>query len=248
MEPKKDESIEETIRRFEAGERSQEVLERLNSAAFECFHAPWETAKKAIEMGLPGIFQKPLPMYEEGDDNEGDSETEGLRIPDLLRRPRLFSVDPPIPPMEGGKEALNALLERLSEALSTLGCLPFLAPGLGVTSGLSFDPQADNKSHILFRATPPEGSLQVTIRGDASLSGLSEVDLREICQAFNRQDSKGVEANTYRCHETTRLRLMLSTTIPIEFTRSPQALESCLAEIFELNRTFWRLVRSRRPQ
>ena len=248
MKPRRDHEIEETVRRFAAGDRSPEVLERLNRAAFECFHAPWETGQKAAEMDLPGISQKPLPMYEEGDDNEGDSGTEGLRVPDLLRRPRLFGVDPPLPPMEGGNEALHALLERLSEALSTLGCLPCLIPGIGVTVGLPFDPQADNKSHMVFRAIPPEGSLQMTSRGDASLSGLSEVDLRQICQTFNRQPTKGLEANTYRCHEATRLRLLVSTNIPIEFTRSTLSLESCLTDIFELDRTFWRLVRSRRPQ
>lgn len=246
MDSKRNENIEETVRRFAAGDRSPEVLGRLNSAAFEYFHAPWETPKKAVEIGLPGISQGRLPMPGDGDDSQTDSETEDLQIPSIIRQNRPFQVDPPLPLTEGGDGEWNDPLAQLAEALSTLGCLPFLAPDLGVATGLPFDPRADNKSYLTFRTLPQMGSLQMISRGDAALSGLSEVDLGQICQSFNRQNP-GVEANTFRAHEAARLRLMLTTTIPFELTRSPKALEARLAEVFQQDRNFWRLVHRRRP-
>ena len=245
MEPKRDVNIEEIMRRFDAGDRSKEVLECLNRAAFEWFHAPWESPQRSVEIGLPGISQGRLPMPGDGDDSETDSDTEGLHIPAIIRQARPSRVPPPLPLTEGGRSEQSDPLDQLGEGLSTLGCLPFLAPGLGVTTGLPFDPQADNKSHLTFRILQ-EGCIQMISRGDAALSGLSEEDLQQLCRDFNPQNP-GVEANTFRAHEGARLRLMLLATIPIDLTRSPLALEAQLAEIFRIDRNFRRLVHRRRP-
>lgn len=242
----KNEEIEAAIRRFEAGDRSPEVLERLNSAAFECFNAPWETAKKTAEMNLPGISQKPLPLQEEGEHSGRLPETEGLQIPPIIRRSRQAPELPvsPLPEAENVEAVLP--LERLAEALSNLGRLPFLAPGLGVKVDLPFDRVADSRSFLAFQAATDEGCLQMYSRGDLALSGLSEAELQRICRIFNRPDSV-LEATTYRRHEGARLRVRLLATIPFELTLSPQALEARLVEIFQQDRAFWRLVSRRRP-
>ena len=246
MKPKREDEIDETVRRFAAGDRSPEVLERLNSAAFECFHSPWETGQKAAEMDLPGIFQKPLPLEEEGEHSGRLPETEGLQIPPLIRRSRQAPELPvsPLPEAENVEAVLP--LERLAEALSNLGRLPFLAPGLGVKVDLPFDRVADSRSFLAFQAATEEECIKVHSRGDLALSGLSEAELQRICRIFNRPESV-LQASTYRRYEGARLRVHLLATIPFELTLSPQALEARLVEIFQQDRAFWRMVSRRRP-
>lgn len=66
MDPRSTDHHDNLIRRFEAGERSPELLAALNQAAFKHFHAPWEEPPGPSK-GLPQvtIFSEEVDEEEE---------------------------------------------------------------------------------------------------------------------------------------------------------------------------------------
>ena len=234
MNDQKQPDFELLMQRFDAGERSRELLDRLNHAAFQCFHAPWESFQDLrlvpADPAAPSAEGRlPLDMEEgEGDD---DSDMEGLSFPGVL---------------PSNEDAPTNPLERLSAALDSMGRLPYHAPGCGLMVDLGHDPRADNRSLLAFRANWEGKSLQMISRGDLSLTGLSELELERICRLYNRR-ATGLEAKTYRPHEGAALRLRLITTIPFSTTQSFPTLVEFLTRLFTEDRRFWRQVRRHRP-
>jgi hypothetical protein len=41
------------MQRFDAGDRSPDLMTQLNQAAFNCFHAPWESLPNAEQLEIP---------------------------------------------------------------------------------------------------------------------------------------------------------------------------------------------------
>ncbi len=247
---RKQPELEVLMQRFDAGDRSSELLARLNRAAFDCFHAPWESYQDPRHLqadGIPSTTQGPLPME--------DEECEGDSVRDRLNTPRLFQSDPPPPPAqpfqghllpESNEEASSNPLEQLVTALDFMGLMPHLAPGRGLVVELDHDPRPDNQSMLAFRADWEGKCLQMICRGNLSLAGLSERELEQICRAHNRL-ATGLEAKTYRPREGAQLQLRLITKIPFDLTQSGEALLEHLASLCREERKFWRQVRRHRP-
>ena len=247
---RKQPELEVLMQRFDAGDRSSELLARLNRAAFDCFHAPWESYQDPRHLqadGLPSTTQGPLPME--------DEECEGDSVRDRLNTPRLFQSDPPPPPAQpfqghllpdSNEDGSSNPLERLSAALDSMGRQVHYAPGRSLMVDLPHDLRADNQSQLIFRADWESKCLQMISRGDLSLTGIREVDLERICRVFNRRETP-LEAKTYRPCEGAQLRLRLITSIPFEMTQSFPALGEHLTSLFQENRKFWREVRRHRP-
>ena len=236
------------MRRFDAGDRSSELLAHLNRAAFDCFHAPWESYEDPRLLqadGSPSLVQGRLPMDDEDEECEGDTDSEGLNIPRIIR-------SKPGQPSQSGRLPLSNEdtsgnpLEQLSAALDSMGRMPHQAPGRGLMVELAHDPRSDNQSTLAFRADWEGKCLQMISRGDLSLTGLSERDLEQICRVYNRSTT-GLEAKTYRPREGAQLRLHLFTTIPFDLTQSCEALADHLISLVQEDRKFWRQVRRHRP-
>ncbi len=252
MNDRKQPDLEVLMQRFDAGDRSPELLAHLNRATFDCFHAPWESYQdpRLLQVdGPPPVTQGLLPMDDENEDCEGDTDTEGLYIPRIRRsRPSAQPGQPSQSPLlpESNEETPTNPLERLSAALDSMGRLPHHAPGRGLMVDLAHDPRSDNQSLVAFGADGESKCLQMISRGDLPLTGLSEMDLERICRTYNRRDT-GLEAKTYRPREGAQLRLRLITTIHFNLTQSFPALVEHLTGLFDEDRKFWRQVRRHRP-
>ena len=246
MNSQKQSDLEALMQRFDAGDRSEELLEQLNRAAFECFHAPWESYQDPRLLqadGLPSTTQGLLPMEDE--ESEVDNDMEDLKIPQILRSKPNQPFQSRLQPLSNAEDS-SIPLERLSAALNSMGRMAHYAPGRGLMVDLDHDPRSDNQSLLSFRPDWEGKRLLMISRGDLPLQGLSELDLERICRAYNRR-STGIEAKTYRPRVGARLRLHLYTTIPFDLTGSFQALVDHLAHLVQEDRKFWRQVRQHRP-
>ena len=252
MKDRTQQDLEVLLQRFDAGDRSSELLAQLNRAAFDCFPAPWESyqdPRLLQEDGRPLVTQGLLPMEDEDGECEGDTDSEGLNIPPIIRSRPAAQPDQPFQSRllpESNEETPCNPLERLSAALDSMGRLPHHAQGRGLMVDLAHDPRSDNQSLMAFRADWESKCLQMISRGDLPLTGLSEMDLERICRTYNRR-ATGLEAKTYRPREGAQLRLRLITTIPFDLTRSCPALVEHLTGLFDEDRKFWRQVRRHRP-
>ena len=237
------------MQRFDAGDRSSELLAHLNRAAFDCFHAPWESYHDPRLLqtdGSPSLVQGRLPIDDEDEGCEGETDSEGLYIPPIIRsRQGIHPFRARLLP-ESNEETPSNPLERLSAALDSMDRMPHHAPGRGLMVELVHDARSDNQSTLAFRADWESKCLQMISRGDLSLTGLSERDLEQICRAYNRL-ATGLEAKTYRPREGAQLRLHLITTIPFDLTQSCPALVEHLSSLVREDRKFWRQVRRHRP-
>lgn len=230
--------VRELVQRFEAGDRSPDLLNQLNQAAFECFHAPWETPPcpgQADDLP-PGIKQGLLPMNDE-ESEEGPEEPAMLSIPERIR------LNPTSPSAPGQH---SDPLDALVMALDMMGLRAYLAPGHSLVLSLLFDPKADNQSWIAFRAHQESQTLQMVGYGDLALGGSSEQALEGLCRAYNRRNT-GLQAKITHPQEGARARLRLTTSIPFELTHSFLALAEHLGEVFQKERQFWRYVRRSLP-
>ena len=252
MKDRTQQDLEVLLQRFDAGDRSSELLAQLNRAAFDCFHAPWESYQDPRLLqadGPPPVTQGRLPMEDENEECEGDTDSEGLNIPRIIRsRPNPEPGQPSHSPLlpESDEETPTNPLERLSAALDSMGRLPHHAPGRGLMLDLAHDPRSDNQSLVAFRADWESKCLQMISRGDLPLTGLSEMDLERICRTYNRR-ATGLEAKSYRPREGALLRLRLITTMHFNLTQSFPALVDHLTGLFNEDRKFWRQVRRHRP-
>ena len=233
----------ELVQRFDAGDRSPDLLDRLNQAAFDCFHAPWETPPYPEPPDLlpPGKAQGRLPMDDE--EREGDEDAEdaedavknrepgGLHLgPTFTRTPRQPS-DP---------------LDALVMALETMGRRGYVAAGHSLVLDRPFDPKADCQTWMVFRTHQESQTIQVLSVGDLALGGISEQKLEGLCWAYNRRGT-GLQSEVTHPAGGARPRLRLTTNIPHELTQAFQALVEHLGGVFQKDRQFWRYIRRGLP-
>jgi len=241
--------IEMLINRFEAGDRSPKLLIQLNQAAFECFHAPWETLPSPEQIEIPvniRLTQGRLPTEAKGDEGyEGDLEHEERNE---------YSEPCPLPrhPKPRGPRSSSASalptdpLISLHMALNTMGFRVHLDPGHSLILDLPFDPDADNQSWMAFQANRDSQGFQVFSYGDLALWGLKALEVERLCRIYNRRNS-GMVASATRPHEGARIRLRLVTSIPFNLTHSLPALTDHLRQLLHTDRHFWRFVRRNLP-
>jgi len=238
------------IQRFDAGDRSPDLMTQLNQGAFNCFHAPWEPLPDAEQVVIPAhlrLSQGRLPL--EGDDHdETESETD-LQDPGSSRNRKAHrhpSKSRNQVPSEFAEKPCSPL-DALDKALEALGRRGHLLPGHSLTLDLPFDARSDNQSRLAFRAHWESASFQVISSGDLSLSGMSELELERVCRTYNRR-ATGMEAKTLRHADGARLRLRLVTTIPFELTQSLSALMDHLKDVLRKEQLFWRFIQQNRPK
>ena len=228
-------NMEDLVRRFDAGDRSPDLLAQLNQEAFDCFHAPWEALPdlNPAPRGLraPNRVQGRLPMGDE------DDELDELQIPSFFE---------PIENLDASDSSCSHPLGRLFAALESMGRAPHHAAGKSLLVELDHDPRADNQTLLTFRAHGPERCIELICRGDLALSGLSEMVLQRICHAHNHR-ATGLHAEIFRPQVGCSPRLRLRTTLAFESIQSLPPLAEHLAGLFQENLRFWRLVRRHRP-
>ena len=248
MDAKNDQDLRALMQRFDAGDRSPELLLQLDLAAFEAFHAPWETRPSKEDPQRPfhtKLLQGRLPMDEDGEAADETDESPHLNfLPPI--GPQHSEKYPLPPPSDEDEESTSGPLETLDSALNCMGRLAYHAPERGLMVDLAYDLRGDFQSQFSFRADWEGQCLQLISRSDLPLSGLCEQDLRRICHTYNHRES-AFQAKIYRPEDGSRPRLRLITTIPFTLTRSVRPLLNHLAELFRKDTLFWRMVQSRRP-
>lgn len=212
---------------FEKGDRSPEVLEALNQAAFQAFHAPWEKQPQGSPTELARTHQGTLP--EDDEEEEGPPEA---NLPD---------------DESGGESAnLDAPLALLGSVLKARGLPSYRAnTGLLVVL-LPFDPKADAQRMWRVRVRPGTQSLQLISSSDAPLNGYSEVALERLCQAFNEEEGV-TTAKVLRKHPGASLRVQVINAIPTRIAQDPLALDLHLSRLLTEDQAFWQLLRRERP-
>jgi hypothetical protein len=170
----------ELVSRFDAGERSNDLVAMLNRAAFECFHAPWETLphpkprqgkqglaevdlEKAgqhlddLEEELDTIQLPPsqgrLPMEDADDD-------EDLHIPRIEPTPRKKGEKPAAhrhasnPNPQDPKAPAERALARLDAALEAMGLQGHTRKDSSLKVDLPYNRKADANVQMMFKAEP----------------------------------------------------------------------------------------------
>ncbi len=257
--------IKDLVRRFDAGERGKVLLAHLNRAAFDCFHAPWETlpppktptkgegdpgdlecilSADEPDLEVPPLHRKqgrlPMEASDEGQKitrkPETDEESEEKTDGPGGGNPNKSEV--PKDPDKAPEDPMG----RLDEALEALGFRGHRSKSRSLIVGLPYDARSDSQGQMIFRADPDHQCFQVRSHGDLVLSRISEADLERICRVHNQRDIVMV-AKAYRPAEGARLRLRLVATLPYDLTRSQAGLTNCISDLIQRDRLFWRHVR-----
>lgn len=230
----------ELVRRFDAGDRSPDLLNRLDQAAFEYFHAPWERPPYPEPPDLlpPGKAQGRLPI--ENDEREWDEDSEETATD---RDPGGLRLTPPSPRIsDQGSDPLESLVM----ALETMGRRGYLAARHSLVLDRPFDPKADCQTWMVFRTQQDSPAIQVFSMGDLALNGISEHGLEGLCRDYNRRTT-GLWAEVIHPQAGARPRLRLTSSIPVELIHSVGALAEHLGDLFLKDRQFWRFLRRGLP-
>lgn len=238
------------MQRFDAGDRSADLMTQLNQAAFNCFHAPWESLPGTDQLEIPAqlrLSQGRLPL--EGDDSDETESEADLQDPSPSGNRKAHQQ-----PSKSRNQVPSEFLEKsggpldaLDKALEALGRRGHLLQGHSLTLDLPFDARSDNQSRLAFRAHGETACFQVISSGDLSLTGMSELELERICRTYNRR-ATGMEAKTLRHIDGARPRLRLVTIISFELTQSLPALMEHLNDVFRKEKLFWRFIQQNRPK
>ncbi len=252
MEAGDDSEFGQLMRRFDAGDRSEELMSLLNRAAFKCFHAPWEKlpAPRQQPHEPPALRQGRLPIEnhkgsceDEEEDDEANAEHqnprgEAIPRPESTPSPRIKPTLPMEPP--------TGPLDAIEKALTAIGHPGYYAHGHRLIVDLPFDPLADNQSRLAFRANEASRCVQMIGYGDLAIWGISEIELERACSVYNRHTT-GLEAKTIRPREGARPRLRLIASIPFDLTKLLPALVGHLEGLLREERFFWRQIKRNFP-
>jgi len=237
------------ICRYELGERSDELLRELNQEAFNAFHAPWETQEtggapeeKEVELELP---RPPLPLEVEKEHSPGHASTEGLRLPPLGQRPQVTPLPEREVPTRQGPHTYDPLYS-CCVALEKIGHIPYLAMGRGVTVHLPHEVRSDNQSVALLLWREGMDHVELTLRGDVALSGITEGALAAHCAHHNTTRSP-LRAELDHPGGGGRPRVQLLAQVPRDVFEKPESLASTLFNLFRAASRFWVGLRGLRP-
>jgi hypothetical protein len=260
----------ELVQRFDEGDRGHDLMALLNRAAFDCFHAPWETlphpkprgsdpglSKAELEMELHGLddlnnefhaIRLPkgnLPTGEDDESNEDPERETGQRSGSGAAVPRHTSTPRTQNPLDSSEEAEN-LLCRLDTVLEVMGFQAHICKGTSLLLELPHDPRSDSQSLMTFRIDMEHHQFQVHCQSDLAITRISEADLDRLCRRYNRRNN-GMEAGLHRHAEGARLRLRLVATLPFESMKSPASAAKWVDILLRKNRFFWRHVQRNLP-
>jgi hypothetical protein len=257
----------ELVRRFDRGERGTDLLAQLNRAAYDCFHAPWETlpAPKTlrpsedlpVDLGMsflspetPSTEIGPLRKTQGRLPIEDEDEDEGLPSA-LTPQQRKASNDPPdspgeSPEQEAPQDQLQNPLALLAAALETMGHRGYLSGETRLLVELPYDPKTDSLGWMTFLADHGKSQILVMSQSDLAVGRVSAADLERHCRNYNRRNT-GMKAGLFKPQEGARPRLRLTATISFtQITPLPILAES-LSRLLMLDLQFWSHVRKCLP-
>lgn len=253
----------ELIRRFDRGDRGIDLLAQLNRAAYDCFHAPWETlpAPKALrpsedltanlgmsfltpetpsnEINQLRLTQGRLPIEDE-DDDEGLPST---RAPQQKKEMHdsSDSVEED-PESEAPGDQVQSPLALLAAALETMGHRGYLSGNTRLLVELPYDARTDSVSWMTFLADHGKSQILVMSQSDLAVGRVSEADLERHCRNYNRRNTV-MNAGLFRPQEGARPRLRLRATLSFTQTVAPLALAENLSRLLRKERLFWNHMR-----
>lgn len=161
MTPEPSRIFEELVARHAAGDRSPALLQALNRAAFDCFHAPWEPAPSTTgpdNPNLPTPVRGRLPVETE--------EESGLDIPEIR---------PPAP----------SLSDRLCRALRGLRLAYYRQGSRTILLEPGYDSVSDSVIRLYLCVSPDRALIQVRATSDLTSPAESESNIRRWCDAWN---------------------------------------------------------------
>lgn len=251
----------ELVRRFDRGDRGADLLDQLNRAAYDCFHAPWETlpaprprgSQEDLQVDLvnflapetpPAEFnplrltQGHLPIEEGGDQDvpstHAQNPNRGFEEPSDDQEDGQELE----PPQEHGENPLAMLVATLE----TLGHRGYLADEAKLLVELPYDPKTDSLNWMTFLVDQGKRQVLVMTQSDMALDRVSETDLERYCRVYNRRNA-GMNAGLFWPQEGARSRLRWTTTITFAEFTTPLDLGKTLTRLLENNRRYWHYMR-----
>lgn len=253
----------ELVRRFDRGDRGEDLLAQLNRAAYDCFHAPWETlpAPKALrptgelpahmDMNFlspetPSLEINPLRLQQGRLPIEDEDEEGGLpptETPQQTKGTNTSSDNESEDPVsEAPQEQVQNPLAHLAAALETMGHRAYLSGKTRLLVELPYDPNTDSLSWISFLADPAKNQILVKSQSDMTLGRVSEADLERHCRSYNRRNT-GMTAGLFRPQEGARARLRLTTSLIFTRVATANVIVENLTKLIKTNRQFWHYLR-----
>jgi len=257
----------ELVRRFDRGDRGIDLLAQLNRAAYDCFHAPWETlsAPKTLrpsedlpvdlemsflspetpssEINQLRLTQGRLPIEEE-DEDEG--------LPSAFTPQQWTASNDPSdspgesPEQEATQDQLQTPLALLAAALETMGHRGYLSGEARLLVELPYDPKTDSLGWMTFLADHGKSQILVMSQNDLAVGRVSAADLERHCRNYNRRNT-GMKAGLFRPQEGARPRLRLTATISFTQINPLPILPEYLSRLLMLDLQFWSHVRKCLP-
>lgn len=214
------------IRRFDAGDRSAALLDALNRAAFQCFHAPWEQ-----EPPRPlRLRQLSLPSESLSCEPQGES----------------CSSFPDEEELSAAEEVVPGETKALLHHLYSLGYRVFLDGLLSLRVELPYDPIADCHAVVAIEVDPCDNLLRFRTWSDLRDDTWNPIRAKIACTRWNRKmprmkaclrtPKEGREGAGERLVATGKLQLEPCYEIPGPFTET-------LGHLLHNCRDFWRFAR-----
>ncbi len=222
------EDHQELVRRFEAGDRNPALLDALNHAAFNLFHAPWEKEpRRPRSRRIPMRDLTPLPIEEE-DGSDFDCD-----VPDFGSQ-----VTGPIPD--------PSLLAALTAQLEALGRRVFSDEQGHFRIEAGYDPVADCYATVALDLEPCMDLIYVRTWSDLPGGTGASERADTACARWNRRMArlKAVRETPKQAPEGAELRttgeaLLLASPC----LASPDTFRSNLVLALEDVGVFWRFMR-----
>ena len=218
------EAIHALMRRHAAGDRSPELMDALDRAAFAFFHAPWETRPAP---GEPSAKPRHLPT--------------GGSLPLLPLDDELGPTTQEPEPESRGSGG-SGPVASLATGLGALGLHAFVLEDRAVQVNLVLDPETDCTCLLQFALRPEDQTIKVRARSDMMYSLSQEPLLPRIRTRWNQEESKP-RAVLRSTHEGGRLRLELAASLPLGLLDDPEDTASALRALVAQVQAFWRFVR-----
>jgi hypothetical protein len=238
-------------------------LAQLNRAAYDCFHAPWETlpAPKTlrpsedlpVDLGMsflspetPSTEIGPLRKTQGRLPIEDEDEDEGLPSA-LTPQQRKASNDPPdspgeSPEQEAPQDQLQNPLALLAAALETMGHRGYLSGETRLLVELPYDPKTDSLGWMTFLADHGKSQILVMSQSDLAVGRVSAADLERHCRNYNRRNT-GMKAGLFKPQEGARPRLRLTATLSFAQISTPVNLAGNISWLLKNERKFWHYMR-----
>jgi hypothetical protein len=253
--------FEELVRRFDRGDRGADLLAQLNRAAYDCFHAPWETLPAPRPRGSQedlhvdqvnflapetpttefNSFHLPqgrLPIEEGGDQD----------VPSTHAQNPSRGFENPSDDQEDGPESEahqdhgQKPLALLASTLEALGHRGYLADEAKLLLELPYDSKTDSLSWMTFLLDLGKRQILVMSQSDMALQRVSEADLERYCRIYNRRNTC-MNAGLFRPQEGARPRLRWTTTLTFAQVMPPPVLYENLTRLLKNNRQYWNYLR-----